>query len=210
MNELELQMKVDELSHTAPIIVNSDDDYKVAKDYLTKINGNIKEVKAYWKPLKEDAKKAHSNLCTREKEMLKPLEEAVSALKGGMNAFVAKKEEIKRKQEEIARKALEAEKARILNEIENSSNEEEKELLLAEAEIAESAQAAVNAPQIKNKGVYTDYEVIITDADKVPTFANNEEIRPIDMNALKRIAKATKGEAKIDGVEFKVVKKVRA
>lgn len=55
------------------IIIETEADYGEAAKYGKRVKAQIKAVKDYWKPLKENAAKAHKEICAREKEMLAPL-----------------------------------------------------------------------------------------------------------------------------------------
>lgn len=50
------------------IIIETEDDYGEAAEYGKRVKAQIKAVKDYWKPLKENAAKAHKEICAREKE----------------------------------------------------------------------------------------------------------------------------------------------
>ena len=48
----------------------------------------------------------------------------------------------------------------------------------------------------------TVYNIVIVDANKVPTYVNGIEIRPIDVQAIKKLAKASKGQIQIEGIKI--------
>ena len=83
-----------------------------AAELLKQLKPVIKNIEQYWKPLKESAKKAHENLCKKEKEMLEPLKSAEIELKRKMGNYILVQEEkaklesekIKKEQEEFALK----------------------------------------------------------------------------------------------------------
>ena len=74
------------------IIIETEADYGEAAEYGKRVKAQIKAVKDYWKPLKENAAKAHKEICAREKEMLAPLQEAESTLKGAMSSYLMEQE----------------------------------------------------------------------------------------------------------------------
>ena len=98
------------------IIIETEDDYGEAAEYGKRVKAQIKAVKDYWKPLKENAAKAHKEICAREKEMLAPLQEAESTLKGAMSSYLMEQEKKRLEQEERMRRLQEAEAERLLNE----------------------------------------------------------------------------------------------
>jgi len=66
----------------------------------------------------------------------------------------------------------------------------------------------------KQEGIsyMTDYSIEIVDANKVPTYINGIEIRPIDIQAIKKLAKASKGKIEIEGIKIleRKIMKVRS
>ena len=204
------------LDQIQEITINNDEDNIKAGNFLKQIKPAIKNIKDYWKPLKESAKKAHTDLCNREKEMLEPLELAEMKIKAKMSVYITEQEEKARREQETLRKAQEEEALRQLAEAEKLKAEG-KEL---EAQMQEEMAYAIDevktvvTPTIqKQEGIsyMTDYEILIVDANKVPTYINGIEIRPIDIQAIKKLAKASKGQIQIDGIKIleKKVMKVR-
>lgn len=204
------------LEQIQEITINDEEDNIKAGNFLKQIKPVIKNIKAYWKPLKESAKKAHSDLCAKEKEMLEPLEQAETQIKAKMNIYITEQEEKARKEQEALRKAQEEEALKQLAEAEKLKAEG-KEL---EAQIQEEMAYTIDEvktvvkPTIqKQEGIsyMTDYEIVVVDNKKVPTYVNGIEIRPIDVQAIKKLAKASKGQIQIDGIKIleKKVMKVR-
>lgn len=211
------QEKKSILDQIQEITINNEEDNIKAGNFLKQIKPVIKNIKEYWKPLKESAKKAHSDLCSKEKEMLTPLEEAETQIKAKMSVYITEQQEKARKEQEALRKAQEEEALRQLAEAEKLKAEG-KEM---EAQIQEEMAYAIDEvksvvePTIqKQEGIsyMTDYSIVITDANKVPTYINGIEIRPIDVQAIKKLAKASKGQIQIDGIQIleKKIMKVRA
>ena len=205
------------LDNIKEITINNDEDNIKAGNFLKQIKPVIKNIEAYWKPLKDSAKKAHSDLCDKEKEMLKPLKEAEIEIKAKMSKYISEQEEKARKEQEALRKAQEEEALKQLEEAEKLKAEG-KEL---EAQIQEEMAYAIDevktviTPAIqKQEGIsyITDYEIVIVDNNKVPTYINGFEIRPVDVQAIKKLVKASKGQLKIEGIKIleKKVMKVRA
>lgn len=202
------------LDQIQEISINNDEDNVKAGNFLKQIKPVIKNIKEYWKPLKESAKKAHSDLCAREKTMLEPLESAETQIKVKMSTYIAEQEEKARKEQEALRKAQEAEALKQLAEAEKLKAEGKE----VEAQIQEEMAYAIDEvktvvqPTIqKQEGIsyMTDYQVEILDANKVPTYVNGIEIRPIDVQAIRKLAKASKGQIQINGIkilETKVMK----
>lgn len=205
------------LDQIQEITINNEEDNIKAGNFLKQIKPVIKNIETYWKPLKESASKAHKDLCDKEKEMLKPLKEAEIEIKAKMSKYISEQEEKARKEQEALRKAQEEEALKQLEEAEKLKAEG-KEL---EAQIQEEMAYAIDevktviTPAIqKQEGIsyITDYEIVIVDNNKVPTYINGFEIRPVDVQAIKKLVKASKGQLKIEGIKIleKKVMKVRA
>lgn len=205
------------LENIKEISINNEKENQEAGNFLRQIKPIIKNIKEYWKPLKESAKKAHSDLCAKEKEMLMPLEEAETQIKAKMSVYIMEQEEKAKKEQEALRKAQEEEALKQLAEAEKLKAEG-KDL---EAQIQEEMAYAIDEvktvvePTIqKQEGIsyMTDYSIEIVDANKVPTYINGIEIRPIDIQAIKKLAKASKGKIEIEGIKIleRKIMKVRS
>jgi len=146
-----------------------------------------------------------------------PLEEAETQIKAKMSVYIMEQEEKAKKEQEALRKAQEEEALKQLAEAEKLKAEG-KDL---EAQIQEEMAYAIDEvktvvePTIqKQEGIsyMTDYSIEIVDANKVPTYINGIEIRPIDIQAIKKLAKASKGKIEIEGIKIleRKIMKVRS
>ena len=90
------------------ITVASQDDFERAVEFGKGVSTFIKNVEAFFSPLKKAAKAAHTALCDREKEILKVPLQADEIVKKTANTWKA---EQKRKEEELLR--LEQERLRL-------------------------------------------------------------------------------------------------
>lgn len=205
------------LDQIQEITINNDEDNIKAGNFLKQIKPVIKNIKDYWKPLKESAKKAHSDLCAKEKEMLEPLEQAEVQIKAKMSVYITEQEEKARKEQEALRKAQQEEALKQLAEAEKLKAEGKK----LEAQMQEEMAYAIDevktvvTPTIqKQEGIsyMTDYVVEVVEAAKVPAYINGIEIRPVDTQAIKKLAKMSKGQLQIDGIKISETKvmKVRS
>lgn len=205
------------LDQIQEITINNDEDNIKAGNFLKLIKPVIKNIKGYWKPLKESAKKAHSDLCAREKAMLEPLESAETEIKAKISVYITEQEEKAKKEQEALRKAQEEEAFKQLEEAEKLKAEGREDEAQIQEELAyaiDQVKTVVTPTIQKQEGIsyMTDYQVVIVDANKVPTYINDIEIRPIDVQAIKKLAKASKGQIQIDGIKIleKKIMKVRA
>ena len=186
------------------IIIETEDDYGEAAEYGKRVKAQIKAVKDYWKPLKENAAKAHKEICAREKEMLAPLQEAESTLKGAMSSYLMEQEKKRLEQEERMRRLQEAEAERLLNEAVESERNGDAEEAAARMEYAETLATATTVVQ----GTSTDWEIESIDASKVPTEVAGVIIRPVDEAAVKHLIRMSKGAVQIPGVVYKKTTKI--
>jgi len=109
ITEKEFLTKASSLVEAAQqITVASQEDFEVAADFGKGVSRFIKNVEAFFAPLKKAAKAAHAALCDREKEILKVPLEADAIVKRTANAWKA---EQKRKDEEALR--IERERLRV-------------------------------------------------------------------------------------------------
>ena len=205
------------LEQIQEITINNEEDNVKAGNFLKQIKPVIKNIKEYWKPLKESAKKAHSDLCAREKTMLEPLEQAETQIKAKMSVYITEQEEKAKREQEALRKAQEEEALKQLAEAEKLKAEGKEFEAQMQEEMAyaiDEVKTVVQPTIQKQEGIsyMTDYSVVITDANKVPTYVNGIEIRPIDVQAIKKLAKASKGQIQIEGIKIleKKIMKVRS
>lgn len=191
------------------IVITDDAGCELAGDALKQIKALNTAVTQYWEPLRASAYSAWQSVMAKKKEMIRPLEEAEKALKGKVGQYLQEKER-KRLEEEAKLKAtLQAEKEKRLAEAD--ACEEAGDLLGAEfarmdADVLEGAAAtAVVAPQKpKQKGISSskNWQVVSVDPAKVPVNFNGVELRPVDMAAVRRLIKASKGTIQIPGIVY--------
>ena len=191
------------------IIIDTEQDYQDAANFGRMLKQKSADVKAFWKPMKDAAHRAHTEICNREKAMLQPLANAEKILKQTMGKYVAEQERKRREAEEAARKAAKEEAERKLQEaieLESKGDKVTAAAVIEEAEIMDEATAtvAVAAAKPKASGVATkkDWKITSVDSAKVPTVVAGVEIRPVDMAAVMRLIRMSKGKIKIEGIEY--------
>ena len=165
----------------------------------------LKRIKDYWAPEKPPGQPG--SIVDREKELLKPLEQAENEVKKKMAAYQKKVQEEERAARELAEKLKREEAERLLAEAAKAAeqgNEMESEILLAQAEIMEASQPAVQMQAPKATGVSTRtlYRARIIDESKVPVEVAGVVIRPVDLAAINKLARASKGKVQIPGIEI--------
>ncbi len=212
--EKKLSTQVSDIEFKAESIVITDEDtYAQAASFIKDVKKMLKNVKEFFKPMKEQAHKAHAEICKRENEMSEPLVNAEKILKQSMGNFAAIQE--RKRREEAERARIEAErlaKAKLEEAIaaDEAGDDEAREIAMLDAAYAE--QVASNPVNIfpdvqKPKGVSQkkDWEIVSIDEDKVPTDIAGITIRPVDKAAVMRLIRSSKGKVKIDGVTYKEV-----
>lgn len=187
--------------------ITSAADYEAAAEFTKQVKSLSKRIKDYWEPLKKSARASWQSLVDREKELLKPLEQAENEVKKKMAAYQRKVQEEERAARELAEKLKREEAERLLAEAAKAAeqgNEMESEILLAQAEIMEASQPAVQMQAPKATGVSTRtlYRARIIDESKVPVEVAGVVIRPVDLAAINKLAQASKGKVQIPGIEI--------
>lgn len=198
------------------VIIHTQEDYLSAVEFVREIKTRTATVKSFFKPLKDAAHLAHKQICDRENEVVKPLDFAEKTLKGKMSEWTAEQERIRQEKEEEARKQAKEEADRLFaqaGEAEANNDAISAEMLLQTATMVDDAASNIvvesAAKKVDGVSYVTDYEIVVKDTTKVPTDINGVCIRPVDVAAIKKLVKLTKGNVKIDGIEIREVKNVR-
>lgn len=190
----------------AALTIATHDDYDRGTAILKDIKARVKAVKDYWKEPKAAAQAAHKALCAREAQMLKPLEDAESTVKRAMLAYDTEVKRRRREAEEAARKAREAEVARLEAIAAQADAQGDIDAAEVMRDMAEDVPigdiAAPAAPAVKGACVRTVWKARVTDPKVVPAYHDGVELRSINMAALNSLARYSKGQATIPGVEF--------
>ncbi|MEZ3438048.1 MAG: hypothetical protein K1W18_04120 [Oscillospiraceae bacterium] len=208
--EKELTSTVSDVENAAnDFVVNTAEDYENAGVFGRELKRLTEQVKDYWKIPKDLAHKAHADICSKEKAMLAPIQAAEKVLKAKMSAYNIEQERIRREAEEAARKAAREAAERKLEEaiaLSNSGNDDEAEIALEESAIMEDVSStitlATDKPQAKGVSAKKDWVIKSIDPTKVPVELDGVVIRPVDEKAVMRLIRASKGQIKIDGIEF--------
>ena len=187
--------------------ITSQEDYEQGGKYLTGIKTRMKQISEYWKPAKEAADKAHKQLVAKEKQMLKPLQEAESIIKRTMLTYQQAVEKARREAEAEARRRQEEEARRLLEEAvkaEEKGDDQAAAIHMAMAEVVSDMPAApvVEKPTAQGTSIRKTRKARVVDEKLVPAYFNGMELRSINMSVLNSLAKTTKGTMQIPGVEF--------
>lgn len=207
MNEIQVKEQAATLEQQAQTYqIATNEDYSQGAEFLKRVKGTEKEVKAYWKPAKDAAAKAHKEICQKEKAMLSVCENAEKILKGKMLTYSQKVEAERRAAEEQARKAAQEETDRLLVEAakaEKSGDSVSASVNMAMAEQMESVKPAVQVVAPKATGISSKkvWKCKVTDSSKVPVAVCGVCIRPVDERAIMQLHRLNPN-VEIPGVTF--------
>lgn len=186
----------------------SQQDYEEAGKTLVEIKTRAKQVKDYWKPLKDAASKAHKALVEKEKAMLNPLDEAERIIKGAMIKYQQAVEIARQREIEEARKRQQEEAQRLMEtaiEAEEKGDASGAAIGMAMAEMVEDmtvVPAAIEKPAASGTSMTKRWKARVVDPTQVPAYLNGMELRTINQSALDNIARMSKGAMTVPGVEF--------
>lgn len=208
--EQELGREVSQVERKAlSLKIETDADYSFAAEDTKTVKQMQKKVEEYWEPMRQSTHKAYNDVLAHKKEMLDPLKRAEQILKGKMSEYHRKVEQKRREQERAMQLLAQQEAERKLNEAaaaETKGDAAGMEAALMEAEIYEGAAVSTSIPKQtpKVQGVSTTkaWKITAVDNAQVPCFVNGMEIRPVDMAAVMRLIKASKGTIQIPGIQY--------
>ena len=182
------------------IVIANNEDYIAASEFIKEVKAQQKVIIEHFADMKLQAHNAHKAICDKEAQYLKPLKAVETEIKNLMGKYLTEQEKLKLE----AEKRLREEKEVLIKQLQDSGQAE-----IAQ-QIASSQDVTVKSEvdNIKGIGTQVDYQIVITDETKVPAYINGVEIRKIDVNAIKQLAKMSKGNIKIDGIEIKETKKI--
>ena len=207
MNEIQVKEQATTLEQQAQAYqIATNEGYEEAANFLKRVKGATNEVKAYWKPAKDAAAKAHKEICQKEKAMLSICESAEKILKVKMLSYSQKVEAEHRAAEEAARKKAQEESDRLLAEAakaEKSGDTMQATTNMAMAEQVSTLYPAVQvvAPKVSGVSKKKVWEVRITDEKAVPAYANGICIRPVDKRAIMQLHRLNPS-IEVNGIEF--------
>lgn len=169
--QLELQV------HTVnSLAINSDSQLDLANELAKYSNTQIKKIKAEYKPLKQELDKQKKEIIAKEKDTLKPYENAKTIIKNAIGDYM-KKAELERIEQK------------------KKIKEEQEQYGISLGEVEE-------LPKLKGTHIRKTWKARVVDADKVPIKIGTTVIRNINMSVLNDIAKVYRGSFDIPGVEF--------
>lgn len=185
------------------IVVNSPDSYRTSVEFLQAVKAKHKQVVEFFQPMKSAAHAAWKAVVSQEKSSLDSLESAETVLKKKASDYQAA-EERKRRLEQARLQAEADERARVEREkLERAAAKlktpERREQKLAEAAsvAAPVISVAPTTPKVEGVTMRTTWKHRVVDAMAVP-----REYLMVNEKQLDLLAKSTKGNVTVSGVEF--------
>jgi hypothetical protein len=207
MNEQEQRAQALTITQQAnTFIVTTQQDYDNAAEICKDIKVKIKTIEEYWKDLKDKAYKAWKDICNKENELLSPYTKAESGIKSKMVVWQKQKMEEERAIREQQERQKREESEMLLKEAvkaDEEGNKDRADFMFEAAENVSNVQIKQPA-QVKTAGtaVKKIWKARVINAELVPISIAGAVIRPIDEKVLNDLAKASKGNMAIPGVEF--------
>jgi hypothetical protein len=190
-------------------VIASQKDYEEAAGILKDVKRIQKQVKEYWEPLRVSTRKAYDGVLEKKKQMIDPLNEAESILKGLMSSYTVEQERKRAEREAAMRAAARREAERIMEQAtaaEEAGDAAGAEAAMEEAMVMDEAAAAgrimASAPKAAGVSTSKTWKIVSIDPDKVPVKVGAVEIRPVDQAAVMRLTRESKGNIEIPGVKF--------
>ncbi|MCD8201065.1 MAG: hypothetical protein LUD47_03250 [Clostridia bacterium] len=192
------------------LVITNNEEYEGAAETIKDIKRKRDVVLDFFKPMKDNAYKAHKEICAREKEMTKIFDDAEKALKAAMATYAEALEKERKAEEERLKAEAEAEKEKILAQAlkleEEGKTEEAQELLNTLGVIEDmGTDIVVEGEKPTANGAYAtkSWEITNIDLSKVPCEVLGMIIRPVDEAMVKKLIRESKGTIQIPGITYK-------
>lgn len=182
-----------------------------AIQFAKAIKAKAEEIKTYWKPLKDQAYKAHKALTARENELLKPLSEGEAHLKQEVAKFHAEEQrrrlEAAMKAEEEARRIAEEQLEALIEQAEAQGATANEVAALAAAPLPIVPAPVVSVPpKLEGAAIRTVWRAEVMDKAALIQYVSQrpamQNLLEPNQRALDAFAAAMKTAANIPGVRF--------
>ncbi|MCL1999308.1 MAG: hypothetical protein FWG65_11130 [Turicibacter sp.] len=194
--------------------VATEEDYKQATIFARELKTMAARVTEFWKPKKDAAHKAHKEICTGEKSMITPIQNAIATIKSKIGEFTQEQERQRQIEEAAAIKIMLEERDRMLEvavKADTAGNTQTANYALAQAQAAETTSKTfiieATTPKVAGISQSRDWEIEEITPAEVPIDWGGAVIRPVDEKAVMRLIRASKGQIEIPGIKFKEVVK---
>jgi hypothetical protein len=217
----ELQVELQEFAAGSDLPVTTDEEFVVAAQYLRdEVAPRIRAVKAFFKPMKESAAKAHAAICTQEHRVLDKIVNIGDLVKKRLNDYDNAKREAAEQlaraaREEAQRQAAEQRLTEVQKKLDEGDDEAAERLL--QANVVPKIAVPVVAPTAPAvKGITRQSRWVGEVVDPVAfvrwiASGTDEEVRhrlhfvEISQAELNRLAAAQRGTMQVPGVVAKEV-----
>ena len=192
------------------LTVENEQDANRAKDFLASMAGVKKRWLEYWKPVKESAKKAHSDICAKEKEVTDFIDEtrqiAESKIMAWQRIEREKAEAEQRRLQAVADEQARKERERLEREAAKLKTAEKKEERLEQAAAVVAPVVTITAPKMSGTverwaGEVADKAALLKMAGLNPN-GLEASFLTINESALNKFAGSTKGTVQVAGVKW--------
>ena len=171
--------------------------YSDIGDWRVRAKGKIKEIIDKFKPLKQDAAKAHKNLVRLEEEVREPFEAFVAQADIILGDYTIEQERIRVEKERVlAEKAKKEAEDLQIKEAEQADTPEEAEAILAEEIHVPPPQVQSAVPKIPGLSNVTNWKFKIINEKLIP----REYLMP-DEQKIGKIVRAMKNKTNIPGIQ---------
>lgn len=196
--------------HSTELVIFDTSGLEVAAEYSRKAKDEIKNIEAAFKPHKDNAFKAHRDLCGAESEAVAPFKKILSILRPKVIKYtdeVAGKLRKEKQDRERKQREAEAEAKRIAEETKEKhaevlmdSGDLEKAEAVLESPIVEVMPAVLPDPEpvkVKGAGTKQVWKARVLDFSKV-----KDMFKSIDQKGIDRMAKICQDRTTEPGLEF--------
>lgn len=209
----DIKKQVEMVKETAEsIVISNEEELQNATNFIKEVKEKQKVVKDFYEPMVKATKESYDKVKAEKDNLLNPLKETETEMRGLMNDYNNKLIQMKRAEEERIKKEQE-EQQRKMQELQKDISEGKTENIQKQVNEIMNAttlpEKTVEMPKIAGMGTRVTYKVEITDINKIPTTLNNiplVELSKIGKDYLLqqyKIMKSLGQEFKVDGIEIK-------
>ena len=212
-NKENLVEQVQMIKSTAEsIVISNEQELQNATDFLKDIKTYQKNVKTFFEPMVKATKESYDKIRGERDNLLKPLQQIETDIRGLMNDYNNKLLQLKRAEEERIRKEKEEQEKKLKElqqDIENGNTENIQEKMEEVMNQTTLPEKTVEIPKVQGMMTRTTYKIEVTDITKMPTQLNGVplvELSKIGKDYLLKeykIQKALGKEFEVPGVIIK-------
>ena len=212
-NKENLVEQVQMIKSTAEsIVISNEQELQNATAFLKDIKTYQKNVKTFFEPMVKATKESYDKIRGERDNLLKPLQQIETDIRGLMNDYNNKLLQLKKAEEERIRKEKEEQEKKLKElqqDIENGNTENIQEKMEEVMNQTTLPETTVEIPKVQGMTTRTTYKIEVTDITKMPTQLNGVplvELSKIGKDYLLKeykIQKALGKEFEVPGVVIK-------